>query len=277
LRSYKPQVLESGINSKYDAMSQNSFTAQANSKQSAFASGASDTVASGDVDGSFVWDKVDLQSGVEGILPVTCGGTSKSTASAGSVVLGNGTGALEYRPITDTSSAYMVGSSTNFLTERSAYYGFPTINGSKSYSYSSDYYLPTSSGLSGQYIYSTGSSIPIFSYGQTGSYSVYVNSGYYLNYYYFCKQTSNIFTLDIAVRTTGSSITKDNSYIFGYISSNIPSYKVEAPAWTNTDGYVGYYSAAAWLETNGDLGFWPYRNISYKSTGMVHMHFTYTT
>lgn len=93
-----------------------------------------------------------------GTLGVAYGGTGANTFTSNNVLIGNGTSAITTKAITDSTTATaFVSSDTNLITNRSIYYGTPTINGAKLYNSSTTIYAPTSVGTSGQLLTSSGS------------------------------------------------------------------------------------------------------------------------
>ena len=74
-----------------------------------------------------------------------------------SYTLGN---ACEKSYVDATSASAISSSSTSLMTQRSIYYGLPTINGSHSYTSSTNIYAPTSVGTNGYVLKSGGSGAP---------------------------------------------------------------------------------------------------------------------
>lgn len=64
------------------------------------------------------------------------------------------------KAVTDSSSASAISTGTSLPTERDIYYGLPTINGIHNYTSSTNYYIPTAVGTSGQVLKSQGSGAP---------------------------------------------------------------------------------------------------------------------
>ena len=60
------------------------------------------------------------------------------------------------RAISDSSSAEVIGTSTNFVTERDVYYGLPTINNKHDYTSSSKIFAPITKGYKGELLISDG-------------------------------------------------------------------------------------------------------------------------
>lgn len=82
-------------------------------------------------------------------------------ATSGTLLNENSVGAAAFKSCQDSSSAGTLSSSrTNLCTERDIYYGLPTINGSHTYTSSTNIYAPTSVGSSGQIPVSNGSGAP---------------------------------------------------------------------------------------------------------------------
>lgn len=75
-------------------------------------------------------------------------------------------GAACAKGVTDSSSASAIGTGTSLPTERDIYYGLPTINGSHSYTSSTNIYAPTSVGTSGYVLKSNGSGAPSWTNGR---------------------------------------------------------------------------------------------------------------
>lgn len=69
-------------------------------------------------------------------------------------------GAACAKGVTDSASASAISTGTNLVTERDVYYGLPTINGSHSYTSSTNIYAPTTAGTSDYILKSGGSGAP---------------------------------------------------------------------------------------------------------------------
>lgn len=92
-----------------------------------------------------------------GTFSVSRGGTGATTFTSGAALIGNGTGAITTRSITNNTTATAVTTSTNLITANTLYYGLPTINGAHNYTSSTNIYAPTSAGTSGSILKSNGS------------------------------------------------------------------------------------------------------------------------
>lgn len=89
------------------------------------------------------------------IYAPTAGGTS------GYYLKGAGTTtAPTWQAPADSSSASAISTGTALVTERDVYYGLPTINGAHTYTSSTNFYIPTTAGTSGQILSSSGSGAP---------------------------------------------------------------------------------------------------------------------
>lgn len=75
-------------------------------------------------------------------------------------------GAACAKGVSDSSSASAISTGTNLPTERDIYYGLPTINGSHTYTSSTNIYAPTSVGTSGYVPVSKGSGAPSWQNGR---------------------------------------------------------------------------------------------------------------
>lgn len=100
-------------------------------------------------------DGLALAAGNEGFT-ITGGTLSRTLTVRTSYTLG----AACEKAVTDSSSASAIGTGTSLPTERDIYYGLPTINGSHSYTSSTNIYAPTSAGTSGYWLKSSGSGAP---------------------------------------------------------------------------------------------------------------------
>lgn len=78
-------------------------------------------------------------------------------------------GKMADRSVQDSTSAgTLANSRSGFCTERDIYYGLPTINGSHSYTSSTNIYAPTSVGTKGYHLESNGSGAPVWVQGAGG-------------------------------------------------------------------------------------------------------------
>ena len=78
-------------------------------------------------------------------------------------------GAAASKNVNDSTSASALSNSgTNLVTERDVYYGLPTINGSHSYTSSTNIYAATSAGTKGQVLTSNGSGAPVWAAAPSG-------------------------------------------------------------------------------------------------------------
>ena len=90
------------------------------------------------------------------VVDVAHGGTGTNTFTSGNLLIGNGTGAIGTRQITNNTSNTAVTASTNIPTMNTLYYGLVTVNGA-SQTRATGIYAPTGAGTSGQYLKSSGS------------------------------------------------------------------------------------------------------------------------
>lgn len=82
-------------------------------------------------------------------------------ATAGTLLNENSVGDAAFKSCQDSTSAGTLSSSrTGLCTERNIYYGLPTINGSHTYTSSTNIYAPTSVGTNGYVLVSNGSGAP---------------------------------------------------------------------------------------------------------------------
>lgn len=71
---------------------------------------------------SVYWGNLTIGDVSSGILPVTQGGTGLGTLTSGQALIGNGTGNVTFRAITNNTSATAVTASTNLITANTLYY-----------------------------------------------------------------------------------------------------------------------------------------------------------
>lgn len=90
-----------------------------------------------------------------GTLPVECGGTGVDSFTSGKLLIGNGTGPIGTKDITDLTSAGALGDSSNIATVNTIRYSRATINNAAQTG-STSIYAPTSAGTAGQFLKSGG-------------------------------------------------------------------------------------------------------------------------
>lgn len=94
-----------------------------------------------------------------GTLPVDCGGTGATTFTQGAALIGNGTGAITTRGITNNTSATALSESTNLATVNTVKNALANINGSAQIG-GVTIYAPTTVGTSGYFLKSSGTGAP---------------------------------------------------------------------------------------------------------------------
>jgi hypothetical protein len=97
------------------------------------------------------WKRVSLEdSGIDGVLPVSGGGTGLSSVDSGYAQKGAGTSAVTPFLTRQVTSATKLTAENSLANQNTFYYGTPYFNGSKSYNSSNSIYAPTSYGSAGQ-------------------------------------------------------------------------------------------------------------------------------
>ena len=107
---------------------------------------------------------VQVERSTIGILPIGHGGTGTDNFLGDQVILSNAQGtSLTSRNYTDNdANTALLSTSTNFITERSIYYGLPFINNVHNYT-SNDYiFAPITDGTQYQLLVSSGSGAPVW-------------------------------------------------------------------------------------------------------------------
>ena len=93
---------------------------------------------------------------ITGIATVPHGGTGLSTLTSGAALIGNGTGNVTTRSITNnTTATAAASSSTNLITQNTLYYATASINNARQTS-AVNIYAPTSAGTANQILVSSG-------------------------------------------------------------------------------------------------------------------------
>ena len=108
--------------------------------------------------------------GVDGKLSVQNGGTGKDTLTSGYALIGNGTSAVNLRPIVNSASAAAVTTTTNnsLATVNTLYYTLPSINNDHTYNSSSTFFAPITGGLTNHILISSGTATaPVWSENAT--------------------------------------------------------------------------------------------------------------
>jgi hypothetical protein len=162
------------------------------------------------------------------------GGTGLTSLDSNKVIVtgSNSDSPMVSRSLADSSSASSFGTSDALVTQRDVYYGTPTINGSKSYSSSSNFYPATSAGTSGYYLRSSGSSTPSWVSTPVTAVSLVNNSSGTISYNgSFAYQMMVVINFKYVFSSSISSA----GYKIAYVSSS--SYRPKS----NSTAFVCYF------------------------------------
>ena len=175
----------------------------------------------------------------------TVGGNTyvfKSVANGGT---GGTFASAAFKSCQDSSSAGTLSSSgTNLCTERDIYYGLPTINGSHTYTSSTNIYAPTSVGTNGYVLVSNGSGAPswkdlgsvsssigTFTYGSDATYFTSGNSSVSI------KKHGKVVTISGYIYGINNGSTNDVEFTVGTVPSGFrPPSNVYGLAWHASSG-----------------------------------------
>lgn len=153
------------------------------------------------------------------------------------------------KAVTDSSSASAISTGISLVTERDVYYGLPTINGSHTYTSSTNIYAPTAVGTSGYVLVSSGSGAPTWKdigaiTATTGSFTVSTGSASLT-----VKKRAGVVTVSGYITPKATGVITVGTIASGFR----PATKVYGVGQTSPDTTDGRTGASYSIDTSGVL------------------------
>jgi len=206
-------------------------------------------------------------------ITVAKGGTGLTTLNSGQALIGNGTGSLNFKVITDSEGASAIGQGTSLVTERDIYYGLPFINGDHTYTSATTFFSPTSAGVAGYTLKSAGVGAPFWDVANNHTHGIITSNGFttegVANRALTTTTSGQITTTEVITTGTGA-ITGSNALLtaqrifngLSWVNNQRQSSDISRDIWAPTTGGTSGQilksngtSAPSWIDAPGLVQF----------------------